>query len=68
MLKVTTTHLKEGWVRRNGLPRSDSATIVEYWIRNENYLTLVTVVTRSRLPDGAVACAHRTGCSTRGCS
>ncbi len=44
MLKVTTTHLKEGWVRRNGLPRSDRASIVEYWIRNEDYLTLVTVV------------------------
>ena len=44
MLKVTTTHLKEGWVRRNGLPRSDRATIVEYWIRNEDYLTLVTIV------------------------
>jgi hypothetical protein len=44
MLKVTTTHLKEGWVRRNGLPRSDKATLVEYFIRNENYLTLVTVV------------------------
>mgnify|MGYP006146891339 CR=1 FL=1 len=45
MLKVTTTHLKEGWVRRNGLPRSDKATLVEYFIRNENYLTLATVVT-----------------------
>jgi hypothetical protein len=44
MLKVTTTHLKEGWVRRNGLPRSNKATLVEYFIRNENYLTLVTVV------------------------
>ena len=44
MLKVTTTHLKEAWVRRNGLPRSDRATIVEYWIRNEDYLTLVTIV------------------------
>jgi len=44
MLKVTTTHLKEGWVRRNGLPRSDQATLTEYFIRNDNYLTLVTVV------------------------
>ena len=44
MLKVTTTHLKEGWVRRNGLPRSDKATLTEYFIRNDNYLTLVTVV------------------------
>jgi hypothetical protein len=44
MLKVTTTHLKEGWLRRNGLPRSDKATLIEYFIRNEDYLTLVTVV------------------------
>jgi hypothetical protein len=44
MLKVTTTHLKEGWVRRNGLPRSENATLIEYFIRNENYLTLVTIV------------------------
>ena len=28
MLKVTTTHLKEGWIRRNGVPRSDKATMV----------------------------------------
>ena len=28
MLKVTTTHLKEGWLRRNGMPRSDRATLV----------------------------------------
>jgi hypothetical protein len=44
MLKVTTTHLKEGWVRRNGLPRSDTATLTEYWIRHGDYLTLVTAV------------------------
>ena len=44
MLKVTTTHLKEGWVRRNGVPRSDKATLVEYFIRHGDYLTLVTVV------------------------
>ena len=28
-LVVTTTHLKEGWTRRNGLTRSDSATVTE---------------------------------------
>jgi hypothetical protein len=44
MLKVTTTHLKEGWLRRNGVPRSEKATLVEYFIRHGNYLTLVTVV------------------------
>jgi len=44
MLKVTTTHLKEGWVRRNGLPRSDRATMTEYYIRHGDYFTLVTMV------------------------
>jgi hypothetical protein len=44
MLKVTTTHLKEGWLRRNGVPRSEKATLVEYFIRHGEYLTLVTVV------------------------
>jgi hypothetical protein len=43
-LKVTTTHLKEGWLRRNGVPRSEKATLVEYFIRHGEYLTLVTVV------------------------
>jgi hypothetical protein len=44
MLKVTTTHLKEGWIRRNGLPRSDRATMTEYFIRHGDYFTLVTIV------------------------
>jgi hypothetical protein len=44
LLKVTTTHLKEGWLRRNGVPRSEKATLVEYFIRHGEYLTLVTVV------------------------
>jgi hypothetical protein len=42
MLKVKTTHLKEGWLKRNGLPRSVNATLTEYFIRHGNYLTLVT--------------------------
>lgn len=44
MLKVTTSHLKEGWLRRNGLPRSDKSTLIEYFIRHGNYLTLVSLV------------------------
>ena len=38
-LKVTTTHLKEGWLRRNGVARSDSATVTEYFVRHGNNLT-----------------------------
>jgi len=44
MLKVETTHLKEGWLRRNGLPRSEKATMTEYFIRHGDYLTVVTIV------------------------
>ena len=38
-LKVTTTHLKEGWLRRNGVARSDSATVTEYFVRHANHMT-----------------------------
>ncbi len=42
-LKVTTTHLKEGYARRNGLPRSDQATVVEHYIRHGNQLTISVI-------------------------
>lgn len=45
VLTVTTTHLKEGYLRRNGLPRSDKATLTEHWIRNGDFLTVVTTIT-----------------------
>jgi hypothetical protein len=44
VLTVKTTHLKEGYLRRNGLPRSDKATLTEHWIRNGTYLTIVAIV------------------------
>ena len=44
MLTVTTTHLKMGWIRRNGIPRSDKAVLTEHWIRHDDVLTLVTVI------------------------
>jgi hypothetical protein len=44
MLTVTVTHLKEGYLRRNGLPRSDKATLTEHWIRNGDFLTVVEIV------------------------
>ncbi len=43
-LVVTTTHLKESYLRRNGVPRSDTATLVEHWTRHGNFLTLVTAL------------------------
>ncbi len=44
-LTVTTTHLKESYIRRNGVPRSDRATLVEHWIRHGDFLTLVSIIT-----------------------
>lgn len=44
ILTVTVTHLKEGYLRRNGLPRSDRATLTEHWIRNGDFLTIMTIV------------------------
>ena len=43
-LVVTTTHLKEGYIRRNGVPRSDRATLVEHWSRHGDFLTLVSII------------------------
>jgi hypothetical protein len=39
MLVVETTHLKQGWVRRNGLPMSDQAHMTEYFVRNGDLMT-----------------------------
>jgi len=44
MLKITTTHIKEGYFRRNGLARSEKATMTEYLFQDHNILTLVAIV------------------------
>jgi hypothetical protein len=38
-LKVRTTHLKEGWLRRNGVARSWNATLTEHFTRHQDILT-----------------------------
>ena len=45
ILTVYTTHMKEGWIRRNGLPVSDQATLIEHFIRHGNIFTHVSIVT-----------------------
>ncbi len=37
-LKVTTTHMKMGYLQRNGIPSSPKATMVEFWTRHDNHL------------------------------
>ena len=44
-LTVYTTHIKQGQLRRNGLPESDEATLTEHFIRNGDYMTHVSIVT-----------------------
>ena len=43
-LTITTTHLKEGYLRRNGVPRSDLATMTEHLVRHGDYLEWVTII------------------------
>jgi hypothetical protein len=45
MLTVTTTHLKEYIIRRDGVPLSDRATMVEHWLRHDNVLSVFQIVT-----------------------
>jgi glyoxylase-like metal-dependent hydrolase (beta-lactamase superfamily II) len=44
-LQVQTSHLKQGWLRRNGLPESDQATLVEFFVRHGDHLTHTSVIT-----------------------
>jgi len=44
VLVVDTTHLKPAYVRRNGVPRSDLATLREYFLRVGDYLTWISVI------------------------
>jgi hypothetical protein len=44
VLVVRTTHLKAGWVRRNGVPLSDAATMTERFFRHGDLLTHVMMI------------------------
>jgi hypothetical protein len=48
-LKVVTTHLRPGYLRKNGVPYSERAVVTEYFDRfamfGNDYLQIVTVVT-----------------------
>ena len=41
---VTTTHIKMGWIMRNGVPTSDRATMTERFIRHGDHLLDVIIV------------------------
>ena len=44
MLKIRTTHLKPYYLRRNGVPASDTRTMLEYWMRHGQFLTVITII------------------------
>jgi hypothetical protein len=43
MLKITTTHVKEGYLRHTDVYRSDKATLTQYLIRRGDILTWVII-------------------------
>jgi len=48
-LKVTTTNLTAAWLRKNGVPYSENATVTEYFDRfkapnNDEWLVVTTIV------------------------
>jgi hypothetical protein len=43
-LTVQTTHIKQGWIRRNGLPESDKATLTEHYLRHGDFFTHVVII------------------------
>ena len=44
VLKITTTHIKEDYLRRNGIYVSDKATVTTYLSRHGDYLTWINIV------------------------
>lgn len=44
MLTVTTTHMKQGVIQRNGLAATPSSRMTEHVFRHGDYLTIVTIV------------------------
>ncbi|MSO30535.1 MAG: hypothetical protein EXQ48_06250 [Acidobacteria bacterium] len=43
-LVVDTTHIKYGFIRRNGVSHSDRVRMIEHFIRHDNVLTIMTAV------------------------
>ena len=43
ILKITTTHLKDSYLRRNGVNLSDQATLTQYWMRQGDIMSWVQI-------------------------
>jgi len=45
ILTVYTTHIKQEWIRRNGVPNSEKSTMIEHFIRHGNVMTHLQIWT-----------------------
>jgi hypothetical protein len=45
ILTVFTTHIKQEWVRRNGVPNSERSTMIEHFIRHGNIMSHLQIWT-----------------------
>ena len=45
VLTVYTTHIKRGWLRANGIPQSDQATVLEHFMRHGDRITYFSLTT-----------------------
>jgi hypothetical protein len=45
ILTVHTTHIKQGWHRRNGIPSSDKIDLVDHFVLHGDAITHISVVT-----------------------
>ena len=45
ILTVYTTHIKQEWIRRNGVPNSEKSTTIEHFIRHGNILSHLIIWT-----------------------
>ncbi len=47
-MKVVTTQMRQGWLRKNGVPYSENAVMTEHFIRfadgSDEWFTVVTIV------------------------
>jgi len=65
-LKITTTHVKESYIRRSGVFRSDKATLTQFLTRARRHPDVGHHHLRPDLPDRAVDSQHGNTGSTRG--
>jgi hypothetical protein len=43
-LTVTTTNMRQKYIRRNGVPNSEEAVMTEHFVRHSDLLTLITII------------------------